>query len=76
MKPPERRGNDGLGKTEENQNQVSPRFPPALGNRKSDSHILHSAQDCLPSQNEDKNQRKELALRARLIFTPSGSFFD
>jgi hypothetical protein len=76
MKPPERCGNDGLGKTEENQNQVSLRFPPALGNRKAIPTFSTAPKTVCPPQNENKNQRKELALRARLIFTPSGSFFD
>ena len=49
----------GKWKTEENQTQVSLRFPPALGNRGGDSHILHSAApDCPLYKNTKRKPQK------------------
>jgi hypothetical protein len=76
MKPPERRGNGGPWKTKENQNQVSLRYSPALGNRRAISTFSTAPTTVFSVQSTKQNQRKELALRARLIFIPSGSFFD
>jgi hypothetical protein len=78
MKDPERGGNGGQWKTKENQDQVSLSYSPVLGNRRAIS-TFSTAPTILALSlqgNNPKSQRKEPALRARLIFIPSGSFFN
>jgi hypothetical protein len=71
MKTGERGGNGGPWETKENQNQVSLRFPLALGNRCRDSHIptAPATNPLLRPKTNKKKPKKGAQQSASLIST-------
>ena len=77
MKPErESRGNDGRVENEENQTQVSLRFPQPLEIAARFPHSHRSGGVCISGRKQIQNPKKGAQLSARLNFTPSGSFLD
>jgi hypothetical protein len=76
VKTGERRGNAGLWKTKENQNQVSLRFPPPFGNRCRDSHIPTAPATPLSFESEQEKTTERSPALLPPDYIPSGSFMD
>jgi hypothetical protein len=72
----ESHGNDGRVENEENQTQVSLRFPQPLEIATRFPHSHRSARFILPGENKSENTKKGAQQSAHLNFTPSGSFLD